>query len=136
MQQAKVILTNDLTGLEPEADTFINNIDTGKVFIGDGDGGQNRIPTANAPLFAYVEDSLSYSVPTEIERVMFNGAGAGDFTLLDGYPDGKEIVFLNISAYDLVLTPESGLIDGGADYTIATGGNAKVWYYNGNYYII
>jgi ribosomal protein L2 len=139
MYPAKVIMTGDETGLEPEFDTFINNIDTGKVFIGDGDGGQKEIKTVNAPLFAFVNDDDNYDVPNNVERLIYAYPGSADINLVDGYPNGKEVVILNKSGYSQTIQPKSGStyqIDGGASITLADGDSVKIWYYDENYYVV
>lgn len=135
----RLVTTNDPTGLEPEADTFINNVDTGAVSIGDGAGGQNRIHTANAPLFAFVNDDDNYDVPNNVERLIYAYPGAADINLVDGYPDGKEIVILNKSGYSQTIQPKAGStyqIDGAASITLNDGDSVKIWYYDENYYTV
>ena len=135
----KVIVTTDTTGLEPEADTFINNVDLGKVYIGDGSGGQKEIKTVNSPLFAFVNDDDSYDVPNNVERLIYAYPGSADINLVDGYPNGKEIVILNKSGYSQTVQPKTGsayLIDGAASITLADGDSVKIWYYDENYYTV
>lgn len=104
----KVIVTTDTTGLEPEADTFINNVDSGKVYIGDGSGGQREVKTNRSPLYYFIAGAGNYTMSIDDEFILVNGVIDIIIDGSTGYEDGRKFIIKNAAGSNIDVKVKVG----------------------------
>jgi len=140
MRDVKIILTDDLTGLEPEDNYLVRDTDSGRVYLGDNTSSPTELTTAAAPKKIVEADEFGYDVTLTDEIIICTGAYEITFDEDLNFPDGKTYTIKQLAAWDLTVKVKSGdaarFEDTEVEIILSPYDSVTIVCFNGNYYII